>query len=59
MAPATDPQAAESARATEAMEAALSLLEASAPEYGGGLSNHGPMAAEALVVLDRPAAVVP
>lgn len=40
-------------------ESALELLEGTGPEYGGGLSNHGPMAAEALVVLGRSDAVVP
>ncbi|MGB7923914.1 MAG: questin oxidase family protein [Pyrinomonadaceae bacterium] len=43
----------------DAMDEALSMLAKSGPEYGGGLSNHGPMAAEALVNLGRPAAVVP
>jgi hypothetical protein len=41
------------------MEAALEILGPTGPEYDGGLSNHGPMAAEALVVLGRPASVVP
>lgn len=49
----------ESARSVEAMDAALELLEKTGPEFGGGLSNHGPMASEALVVLDRPDAVLP
>ena len=59
MAQAREPEAAEPAPSTEAMEAALTLLDRSGPEYEGGLSNHGPMAAEALVVLERPGAVVP
>ena len=42
-----------------AMEDALALLADTGPEYHGGLANHGPMAAEALVVLGRPDAVVP
>jgi hypothetical protein len=42
-----------------AMEDALALLAPTGPEYAGRLANHGPMAAEALVVLDRPDAVVP
>jgi hypothetical protein len=46
-------------RKTEAMEEALGLLAKTGPEYAGRLANHGPMAAEALVVLDRPDAVVP
>jgi hypothetical protein len=41
------------------MEDALALLAPTGPEYAGRLANHGPMAAEALVVLDRPDAVVP
>jgi hypothetical protein len=55
------PQAssAENARGAEAMDAALTLLAKTGPEYHGGLSNHGPMAAEALVSLERPDAVVP
>lgn len=35
------------------LDDALDLLGDRAPEYGGGLSNHGPMAAEALVHLGR------
>ena len=38
---------------------ALEILKDTGPEYGGGLANHGPMAAEALVALGRPEAVVP
>jgi hypothetical protein len=45
--------------ADAALDQALELLEGTAPEYGGGLSNHGPMVAEALVALGRPEAVVP
>jgi Questin oxidase-like len=41
------------------MEAALERLSKTGPEYHGRLANHGPMAAEALVVMDRPDAVVP
>jgi hypothetical protein len=43
----------------EAMEAALERLARTGPEYHGRLANHGPMASEALVVMDRPDAVVP
>src|SRR5260221_8167556 len=50
---------ATSARGTEAMEDALALLAKTGPEYQGRLANHGPMAAEALVRLERPEAVVP
>jgi Questin oxidase-like len=46
-------------RGAEVMEDALALLAATGPEYAGRLANHGPMAAEALVVLDRSDAVVP
>ena len=55
------PQAlsAETPGSSEAMDAALTLLAKTGPEYHGGLSNHGPMAAEALVALERPEAVVP
>jgi hypothetical protein len=48
-----------SARGAEAMEDALALLAKTGPEYQGRLANHGPMAAEALVRLERPEAVVP
>jgi hypothetical protein len=41
------------------MEAALERLARTGPEYHGRLANHGPMAAEALVVMERPDAVVP
>lgn len=41
------------------MENALALLAKTGPEYQGRLANHGPMAAEALVRLERPEAVVP
>ncbi|HEY3204350.1 MAG TPA: questin oxidase family protein [Thermoanaerobaculia bacterium] len=44
---------------TEALEGALELLAKTGPEYDGRLANHGPMAAEALVTLERPKAVVP
>ena len=46
-------------KASEAMEDALSLLAPTGPEYAGRLANHGPMAAQALVALERPDAVVP
>jgi hypothetical protein len=35
------------------LDESLSRLAATGPEFGGGLSNHGPMAAEALVRLGR------
>jgi hypothetical protein len=41
------------------IDEALEILEDTGPEFAGGLSNHGPMAAEALVTLGRGDAVVP
>jgi hypothetical protein len=41
----------------DALDEGLGRLAATGPEYGGGLSNHGPMAAEALVRLGRADAV--
>jgi len=41
------------------MDQALEILARTGPEYGVGLSNHGPMAAEALIRLGRPEAVIP
>jgi Questin oxidase-like len=43
----------------DVLDEALAMLAASGPEFDGGLSNHGPMAAEALCALGRPDAVVP
>ena len=37
----------------------MEILAGTSPEYGEGLSNHGPMAAQALMALHRPQAVVP
>src|ERR1700689_4203769 len=37
----------------DVLDEGLSRLAATGPEYRGGLSNHGPMAAEALVRLGR------
>lgn len=42
----------------EVMDQALEMLARTGPEYGPGLSNHGPMAAEALIRLGRPEAVI-
>jgi hypothetical protein len=39
------------------LDDALARFAATGPEFGGGLSNHGPMAAEALVALGRADAV--
>jgi hypothetical protein len=41
------------------MDQALEMLARTGPEYKGGLSNHGPMAAEALIRLGRHEAVIP
>lgn len=43
----------------EALDEALQRFADTGPEYYGGLANHGPMAAEALVRLDRAEAVGP
>lgn len=37
----------------DVLDESLARLAATGPEFGGGLSNHGPMAAEALVRLGR------
>jgi hypothetical protein len=49
----------ESPSETEAIESALEILGPTGPEYGGGLANHGPMAADALLALGRPSAILP
>ena len=41
------------------MDQALEMFRRTGPEYGGGLANHGPMAAEALITLGRSDAVIP
>jgi hypothetical protein len=46
-------------RGEDVLEEALARFAPTGPEYGGGLANHGPMAAEALVALGRPEAVAP
>lgn len=51
--------AAESPRETEAFEDSLEILATTGPEYGGGLSNHAPMVADALLALARPQAIRP
>ena len=43
---------------TDPLDEALTLLAATAPEFGPhGLTNHGPMAAEALAQLGRADAI--
>jgi hypothetical protein len=44
-------------RSAGVLDEGLSRLAGTGPEFGGGLSNHGPMAAEALIRLGRPDAV--
>ena len=41
------------------MDEVLDILHRTGPEFGGGLANHGPMAAEAMLALGRPDAVLP
>jgi questin oxidase-like protein len=41
------------------MDDALDILHRTGPKFGGGLANHGPMAAEAMLALGRPDAVLP
>jgi len=43
----------------DVIDEALARFARTGPEFGAGLSNHGPMAAEALVALGRADAVVP
>jgi hypothetical protein len=40
------------------MDEVLDILHHTGPEFGGGLANHGPMAAEAMLALGRPEAVL-
>ena len=42
----------------DVMDEAYSIFARTGPEFGGGLSNHGPMAAEAIAAMGRPDAVV-
>jgi Questin oxidase-like len=49
----------EMSRSDDTLDAALELLKDTGPEYDGGLSNHGPMVAEALCALGREDAVIP
>ena len=44
---------------TDELDQALDLLRETAPEFGPGYSNHGPMATEALIALGRGDEVVP
>ena len=44
--------------AVDVLDELLDRFAATGPEFNGGLSNHGPMAAEALVALGRADAAV-
>lgn len=46
-----------SADSSDVLDEGLHRLATSGPEFSGGLSNHGPMAAEAMVRLGRPGEV--
>lgn len=48
---APDGKPAEAPPGADAMDEALEMLRPYGPSFGGGLSNHGPMAAEAIVTL--------
>ena len=43
--------------ASDLLDGTYERLSITGPEYGGGLSNHGPMAAEALLRLGRDDAI--
>jgi hypothetical protein len=40
------------------MDDVLDILHRISPEFGGGLANHGPMVADAMLALGRPDAVL-
>lgn len=40
------------------IDEALEILHHTGPEFGGGLSNHGPMAVEAMIAMNRPDGVI-
>jgi Questin oxidase-like len=42
----------------DAIDEAYAIFARTGPEFGGGLSNHGPMAAEAIAAMHRPDALV-
>ncbi len=42
----------------DAIDEAYAIFARTGPEFGGGLSNHGPMAAEALAAMHRPHTVM-
>jgi hypothetical protein len=43
----------------DAMDGAYAIFARTGPEFGGGLSNHGPMASEALAAMHRPDSIGP
>jgi hypothetical protein len=49
----------ETHRDWDVLDESLTRLAATGPEFGGGLSNHGPMAAEAMIRLGHPDDVEP
>jgi hypothetical protein len=49
---------ADAANFEDTMDEALEMLAQTGPEYQGGLANHGPMASEALIAMDRSDAVI-
>ena len=49
----------ETPQGRDVLDESLARLAATGPEFGGGLSNHGPMAAEAMIRLGRPNDVEP
>jgi hypothetical protein len=51
--PAAPAPGAADRRSEDALEEALERFAPTGPEFAGGLANHGPMAAEALVTLGR------
>jgi hypothetical protein len=42
----------------DAIDEAYAIFGRTGPEFGGGLSNHGPMAAEAIAAMSRPDAIL-
>ena len=45
-------------RSYDAIDEAYAIFARTGPEFGGGLSNHGPMASEALAAMDRADAIL-
>ncbi|HVN28157.1 MAG TPA: questin oxidase family protein, partial [Candidatus Binataceae bacterium] len=43
----------------DAIDEAYTIFARTGPEFGGGLSNHGPMASEALAAMGRAEAILP